>query len=113
MEPGIYNGTISQGGDETLDFEWADENQVPVNMTGWSGEYAIREFDRSPNKLISLTVANGGMTLGNGTIRVVVPSLNSKVLNFNKVYFTLRITDTSGQDYPLLCGELIVNRGFQ
>ena len=70
---GIYNFTLDQGSTWTLQIVYNDPNGTPINLTGYTAEMQIRRKFDSDTPVLTLSTANGGITIvgATGTLNLV------------------------------------------
>jgi hypothetical protein len=59
----IYNTVIDQGADWSINFTYQNPNGTPVNLTGYTAALQLRSFPDAPTAVLSLSTANGGITI--------------------------------------------------
>lgn len=121
MSAGLYNITIEQGADYTLDFLWTNSLGAPINLSGRTARMQIRESVTSKTPLLNLTSANGGITLGgdSGTVLIVATSAQTQAIKYDPalliwqdgkegvVYvYDLEVVDPNGKVRRLLQGSV-------
>ena len=106
MAAGKYNFTIEQGA--TIDFEiqYKDSNNVPVDLTGYSGRMMIRSnfADNSPSTYLTLSSSRNSDGTGlnfsgsrstkpptSGSIGIYIASCTSSALTFVTARYDLEI----------------------
>lgn len=81
---------------------------LPVNLTGYSADFAIvdRKYARTAVRL----TAGANLTLGSdGTIAVTVPaSMTAGLKNVRSARHQLRLTDTAGKKFTILRGAVTI-----
>jgi hypothetical protein len=110
MAAGKYNFTIEQGVTTTLEFQYKDENENPINLTGYSGKMQIKSdfMDNNPTTYLTLSsslAADGtglnfygsrsSKPLTSGSIGIFISSDNTKTLTFDTAKYDLLITSGS------------------
>lgn len=104
IPPGTY---IDQGRDWFMTVIWKDPDGVPINITGHSATFDIRENYEGP-VLISLTSTAGQITLGGvtGEYDIHLPNAINDLVEGN---YVAELVDTfSGVETSLLKGNLPV-----
>ena len=116
MAAGTYNFTIEQG--TTVDFElqYTDVNDLPINLTGYSGRMQIKSgfANDKPVTYLSLSSSllpdktglnfsgsSGNKPLTSGSIGVYISACTSSALTFAKAKYDLEIYSGSG-DCPIV-----------
>jgi hypothetical protein len=64
---GLYNVTIDQGADWFLDVTYEDPSGTPINMQGYTAALQLRSLPSSASAALTLTTANGGITITGNT----------------------------------------------
>ena len=64
---GLYNVTIDQGADWFLDVTYENPNGTPVNLQNYTAALQLRSLPSSASAALTLTTANGGITITAGT----------------------------------------------
>lgn len=99
MKPGTYDFTIYQGATFGRVLTWKDENDVAVNLTGYTARMMIRESVDASSAFITLTTENGGITLG-GAAGTITLSISATA--------TAAITQSQGvYDLELVVGSIV------
>ena len=98
--------TIESKRGETLDRTWTIEQQdsngvwQPVDLTGSTAILQVRDQATEAGALIlELSTANGGLTLGNGTIRRQVTAAASGAIPVGNYYYDLAVKTGAVVDY--------------
>jgi hypothetical protein len=109
ISPGQYPITIPQGASFSQQFTWRDENNNPVNLTGYTARLMARESYDSPSAFISLTTSSG-ITLGGalGTITLSMSATQTAGLPATRGVYDLELVSSSGNVSRLLEGSLMV-----
>lgn len=103
---GIYNFTCEQGATFSRIFTAYDETGDPINLTGFTGRMQVRRTAKASAIIISLTTANGRMTLGgaNGQVALSLTATETAAITESGVY-DLELVSASGQVIRLLKGS--------
>lgn len=111
MTPGEWDITIVQGATLDLTLTWKDPDGSPVNLTGASARMNVRESTASSVTLLSLTTADGRITLGGvaGTIRLLLSAAVTATLSWTWGVYDLEIELAAGQVTRLLKGRVTVD----
>jgi hypothetical protein len=109
MSAGKYSFTIEQGATFTLELQYKDGNEVPIDLTGYSGRMQIRPTVTSPTVILTLSSSlksdgtglnfsgsNGNMPRSSGSIGIYISSCTSSMLEFSQAYYDLEIYSGSG-----------------
>lgn len=110
ITPGNFNFIIYAG--RTLDIllTWADQNNSPINLTGYTAQLEARYNLTDSSPFITLTTSNGGIILGDaaGTITIFMsPGATSSLIAGEGVY-DLEMTSPAGQQDSLIQGIVTV-----
>ncbi len=104
-----YDLTINQGETYGQAFVWK-ENDTPVNLTGYSARMQIRRSVTSPAATLSLTTANGKITLGSaGQITLGIDAIATANLDAGNYVYDLEVV-TGDTVRRLLSGGVKVTR---
>ena len=108
LKPAKLKLTIYQGATFDLRMTWAAAG-VPVDLTGRTARMQVRASVDSPDVLLSLTTANGGIVLGGtaGTIDLLVSANDTAALSFTSGVFDLEMV-SGGYVERLAYGQVIV-----
>lgn len=111
LSPGNYDITIYQGTTYNQQFTWKDQNDTPINLTGYTARMMARTSVDAPTPFITLTTANGGIALGGaaGTITLVMNDSGTSGLTNTSGVYDLEVIDGSGNVNRLLQGNLFVS----
>jgi hypothetical protein len=108
MAAGRYSFIIEQG--STLDFEiqYKDSNNVPIDLTGYSGRMQIRSNIDSPTPIITLSSSldadgtglnfsgsNGTTPPTSGSIGIYISAASSSAFTFTTAVYDLEIVSGS------------------
>jgi hypothetical protein len=105
MIPGRKNIELISGDDFTLELLFSI-NGTPINFTGWSAEMDLRRKATDPAELLTLTSANGKITLdSSGHVNVIFSSVDTALLNGNTVY-SLQLTNPSSKKSTYMIGNI-------
>jgi hypothetical protein len=115
MLAGTYNITCQQGAtfSRFITMRYpdpasppTDPTYLPYNLTGHTARMQVRRTVDSPTPIVSLTTANGGITLGgaDGTIEIIISAANTALLTSSGVY-DLEIVSDTGVVSRVLQGE--------
>jgi hypothetical protein len=128
MAAGKYNFTIEQG--TTIDFEiqYKDSNNIPIDLTGYSGRMMIRSnfADNSPITYLTLSSSRNPDGTGlnfsgsrsvnpptSGSIGIYIASCTSSALTFITARYDLEIYSGSNCPYTVRLLEGQVNLSKQ
>jgi hypothetical protein len=108
MSAGKYNFTIEQGATYTVEIQYKDANNNPINLTGYSGRMQIRPSAGSNTSYLCLSssLQSDGTGLNfsgsaginppaSGTIGIYISAATSSALTFNEGVYDLEIASGS------------------
>lgn len=98
----VYDITIKAGRDYAIDFDYTDDDEVSVDVTGWTVEAQIREYPEAINAIPFVGTADE-----NGYHLTMSAAVTSK-LRFERGVYDVFITDGSGTKSPLIEGHVTV-----
>ncbi|XXQ53890.1 hypothetical protein ACA040_002572 [Xenophilus aerolatus] len=104
--------SIDQGATFTRQVTWkTGKPATPVDLTGCIARMQIREAIESPEVLVSLTTANGGITLGGaaGTVALRIEAAATAEFQWTAGVFDLEIEFADGTVRRLLAGTVTVS----
>jgi hypothetical protein len=110
MAAGTLDFTIEQGATFNLLLTWKINN-VAVNLTGYTARLAARVDVEDTEVILSLTTANGGITLGGalGTISLDQTAVQTTLLPAGQFVYDLELISAIGVVTRLLQGELSIS----
>ncbi len=111
IKPGSLNFTIYQGAIFNENMVWRNEDNSPVNLTGYTAKMTGRTVKNTTTSFFTLTTENGGITLGGiaGTIALLIDADDTAALYQNGVY-DLDMIDAAGVPNRLLQGTITLNQ---
>jgi hypothetical protein len=110
MAAGRYSFVIEQGATVNFEIQYRDSNNIPVNLTGYSGKMQIRSSYADNNPVTYATLSsslaadgtglnfsgsNGTKPLSSGSIGVIISAASSSAFLFNTAYYDLELTSGS------------------
>jgi hypothetical protein len=108
MSAGKYNFTIEQGATYTVEIQYKDANNNPIDLTGYSGRMQIRPAIGSTTTYLCLSssLQSDGTGLNfsgsaginppiSGTIGIYISAASSSALTFNEGVYDLEIASGS------------------
>lgn len=124
MAAGKYSFTIEQG--STLDFEiqYKDPNNLPINLTGYSGKMQIRSnfADNTPVTYITLSSSlaadgtglnfsgsNGTTSPKSGSIGIYISAASSSAFTFHTARYDLELY-TGAEVTRILEGQVTLSK---
>ncbi len=112
MAAGIYDFYIEQGATFYQPLIWKDSNDDPVDVTGYTARMQIRKTVKSSDVLISLTTANGRITLGGaaGTVTLEISAEDTADFEIFCGVYDLELEALDGTVTRLLEGQIEISR---
>lgn len=110
--PAKLKYTIYQGATFRKRLVWkAGTPKVPVDLTGCTARMQVRAEVESPDFLLELTTANGGITLGGaaGTVDLYVSDETTSAITWTSGVFDIEIEHPSGEVTRLAQGSVGVS----
>jgi hypothetical protein len=110
MPAGKYSLLIEQGTTLDIELQYRDSNDIPIDLTGYSGRmqiknsyadtatttYATLSSSLSPDGTgLNFNGANGANPPTSGTIGVFISAVTSSTFNFDTAYYDIEITTGS------------------
>ena len=104
-----YGFTADKGATFTQVIKWKNQDKTPVNLTGFSAEMVIREKTTAIVVMLTLSTANGRISLGgsDGTITLSATAAEMDIVAGQYTY-TLELTSSSNEVTRLLMGTFTV-----
>lgn len=112
MSAGKYDFYIEQGATFYQPIVWKDENDDPVDLTGYTARMQIRKTVKSTDPLISLTTTNGRITLGGaqGTVTLEIAAEDTADFTTFCGVYDLEVEASDGTVTRLLEGQVEISR---
>jgi len=113
MAADVFPITLYTNADYTLSGTWKNKsNNTPINISGYSAKFQIRENADDDTALVSLTQSSG-ITLGGsaGTFVVTIPKATIAGLTIERGVYDLVLTSGAGVSTVLVRGEVAVVKG--
>lgn len=104
----VYQGTAY-----TLNFTFEDDDEVVIDITGWTFATDIKDSRSDDAALVSLTTANGGFVVTdgpNGRLDMIITAAQTDLLPEGSMVFDLLRTDSSPGPVYYLGGSFRVKR---
>jgi hypothetical protein len=124
MAAGKYSFIIEQGSTLNLEVQYKDSNNIPIDLTGYSGKMQIRSnyADNNPITYITLSSSlasdgtglnfsgsSGTMPLSSGSIGITISAASSSLFTFDDARYDLELTRSNivtidgdnGDVYPI------------
>ena len=109
MTAGIYNTTIDQGSVWSVVLVYTDSNNVPVNLTGFTAAMQLRQNYNSDTAALTLTTANGGITIVGATGTVTISATATQTGALDPGFYVYDLELISGANISrLIQGQLTV-----
>ena len=110
MAAGTLNFTIEQGATFNLLLTW-EIDTVLVNLTGYTARLQARVDVEDSEVILSLTTANGGITLGGsaGTISLDQTATQTTLLPSGTYVYDLELIAANSTVTRLVQGELLIS----
>ena len=110
MSAGIYNDIIDQGATYQLVVVYKDDNDAPINLTGFTAFMQLRENYDSAVADLTLSTANGGISINGalGQITVTATATQTGALTSDFYLYDLELVNGSTV-IRLLQGQFTVN----
>lgn len=112
IEPVTYHLTIYQGASFSQNMIWQDQEEEPIDLTGYTARMMARASLGATSPFISLTTENGGITLGGdeGTILLAMTAAQTEALTESVGLYDLELVAPGGGVVRLLQGNITVNK---
>ena len=115
MAAGFHHFIIEQGATFQQVLTLKDSSGTLINLTGFtSGEMDLRANPESDTAIVTLTTANGGITLGGsaGTVTLLISATNTANLTAQDGVYVLEITSGTGVVSRLLERSFSIRRNI-
>lgn len=111
MAAGQYDITCEQGATFTRTLQWLDENEAPVDLTGYTARMHVRKTVKSATTLVELTTANSRIVLTplTGTLDLILTATETAALADSGVY-DLELVSPGGVVQRILEGKFTLSR---
>jgi hypothetical protein len=98
MVAGKYDMICEQGATFVRNLVWQDENEVPVNLTGYTARMHVRQNVQSNALILPLTTENGGISLTpeTGGIRLFLSASATDPLQPRRAVYDLELVAPDG-----------------
>jgi hypothetical protein len=110
-QPGTYNITLYQGATYQQQFTWKDQNNNPINLTGYTARMQIRESHDAASPFVTLSTGSG-ITLGGvaGTITLTISDSQTSAMTQSSGVYDIELVSSLGTVTRLLEGNVIISR---
>ena len=110
-EAGEYDIVIEQGTGFSLSLTYEAPEGTFVDFTGCTARMQVRVKFGAHATLLSLTTANGGITLGaNGAMTLRMTAAATAALKFSRGVYDLEIVPSAGEPYKIIKGNVFLKR---
>lgn len=109
MAAGRYSFVIEQGSTVNFEIQYKDADNIPINLTDYSGRMQFRPSPTSDELYLTLTSSlnsdgtglnfsgsNGATPLTSGSIGIYIASCTSSLLDFGTAVYDLELYSGSG-----------------
>lgn len=112
IEPITHHLVIYQGATFSQTFIWKDENNTPINLTGYTARMMARTSLDAPTPFIHLTTENGGIALGGsaGTVILSMSAAATAAIVENVGLYDLELAAPGGDIVRFIQGPLTISR---
>jgi hypothetical protein len=99
LTPGKYNLLVLQGAKLDLTLTWTDDDNLPINLTGYTARLYIRRHVGATAILVEMTTENGRIVLGGaaGTIRLVLLATATDDMTWTHGVYDLELIPAGGE----------------
>ena len=106
MAAGYHHFIVEQGATFQHVLTLKDSNGTAINLTGYSAEMDLRKNQDDANEVVTLTVANGRVTMGGvaGTITIEISATDTSALQVGDGVYDIDLSDASGKVDRILDG---------
>ncbi len=99
----IYDLTIKQGEDYSIDFIYAEDDNTPVDLTGWTIESVIREYPEAYDRIDFFCTSDSE------GIHLYLGHDSTNLLTYSKGYYDVFITDPDNERRtPFITGRVSI-----
>ena len=114
MSAGYHHFIIEQGATFGQTLTLKDSSNALINLTGFTGAMSLKEKPDSSATVLSLTTANGRMTIGGnaGTIQLLISATDTGNLTPDDGVFDLEITSGAGVVTRIIEGTYSIRRNI-
>ena len=109
IQPGIYNMTVQRRSDHSIQLVFKDNNNNPINLTGFTVEAQVWDEPRS-NKYADWSVAYTNRV--NGTVDISLTDTQTATFTPDVLRYDVLLTNTSGLKEYYLEGTIFVSEGY-
>lgn len=111
MEPALYDLNIAKNALFERQFLWQPNSENYDETAGWTAEFKIKQNGGS-RVYLDLNTSGSGLAIQGPHFTVALSLLSAVTAAFNFSYanYFLTIIDSNGERYPLLRGNVTVER---
>lgn len=104
-----YDLEIDRGETFSPELTWLDENELPIDVTGYTAKMQLRSKERG-HFVVELSTENGRITLGGatGVIRLNLESTVTRRIDWTRGEYDLFLIAPGGQVERLIAGNVKV-----
>lgn len=104
--------TLFQGKTVSFEYVWADEDSIPIDVTGWTSRMQLRSSYESVSPVVEFTVANSRVTVGttDGKFTFVLSASDSAALPTGSGVYDVEVTDSAGKVMQAFSGKYTIQR---
>lgn len=107
-QPGYYDITLQRRADYSMQVQFRDSNDVPINLTGWTAYAQVWECDRSAKQADFLVVYTDRV---NGTITIKLTDVQTTSFPTQLCYDVMLEDPSTIREYYLE-GGITVSEGY-
>ncbi len=92
---------IERGANYDEQLTWADDSQVPIDLTGYSGALTVHVIGSPGDAVLTATTGNGKLVLGGalGTIDIDFTAADTLAVAAGDYFYVLELTSGGGIVY--------------
>jgi hypothetical protein len=108
----IFDLIIEQGSLYEALFSWTDDQDVPINLSGWSARMQIRSTVESNVVLVDLSTENEGILLtynNPGTILIRLTTRQTNAFTWVTGVYDLELYSPQFESYRLIKGKVKID----
>lgn len=110
MTAGIYNDVLDQGATYNLVVVYKDNNDAPINLTGYSAYMQLRKNYDSTTADLTLSTANGGIVIDAALGKLTITATATQTTALTSDYYLYDLEIVGGSVVTrLLQGQITVN----
>lgn len=96
--PAKHNLYVYRGATLSEAVTWKDENNVPIDLTGFTARMHMRETLEAATPFLTLTTENGGIALGGvaGTIDIIASATATSAITATEGVYDLELIASDG-----------------